>query len=156
MDVEIFFYWPLKADISWFLGVCRQLYVLQDWRDWGFAFWVISVETGKRLGFSSVIIELFLVIQKKKKKDKERKLSCSVLREDKIWAERVKLWKIWSYASEGRYLETKNWVFSILECDFLECDSGEMKIFFLVRLLLFFKVFFIFICIKIIFFLFSK
>jgi len=83
MDVDIFVYWPLKADISWFLGVCRQLYVLQDWRDWGFAFWVISVETGKRLGFSSVIIELFLVIQKKKKKAKERKLSCSVLRVDK-------------------------------------------------------------------------
>ena len=52
----------------------------QDWRKWGFAFWVISVETGKRLGFPSVIIELFLVI---KKKAKERKLSSSVLWVDK-------------------------------------------------------------------------
>lgn len=71
------------AGLSLLLIERRQLYVLQDWRDWGFAFWVISVETGKRLGFSSVIIELFLVIQKKKKKAKERKLSCSVLRVDK-------------------------------------------------------------------------
>jgi hypothetical protein len=84
MEIEIFVYWPLKVDISWFIGVCRQLYVLQDWREWGFAFWVISVETGKGLGFSSVIIELFLVIQKNRRRRlTERKLTCSVLRLDK-------------------------------------------------------------------------